>query len=68
MTRFYGIKGEYIRWGVGVAAAALVAYFTTIATIEAGLAQVQERELNHFEEVLRRLDLLQADVRELRTR
>ena len=66
--RLNGHAGDYLRWLIGVGAAGLVAYFTTISTIESGLAAVREREENHFEEVLRRLDQVQADIREIRNR
>lgn len=66
--RFNGRTGEYLRYVIGLALAALIAYFTTIGTLNQAVAQVREREDNHFSEVLRRLDILQQDIRELRDR
>lgn len=66
--RVNGKTGEWIRYIVGLLLAGVVAYFTAIGTIRQQIATVQEREVNHFEEVLRRLDILQQDIRELRDR
>lgn len=57
-----------VQWLVGLILAALVAYFTTTNALQAGLAEVKATENNHFEEVLRRLDAMQDDIRELRSR
>jgi len=66
--RFNGKTGEWLRWALGMVLAGVVAYFTSIGTVKEQVATVQERENNHFSEVLRRLDVLQADMRELRER
>ena len=66
--RFNGKTGEYARYAIGLIIAGLVAYFTTIGTLNQAVAQVREREDNHFSEVLRRLDILQQDIRDLRDR
>ena len=63
-----GKTGEYVRWFVGVGAAALVAYFTTIGAIQAEVSEIKTRQDSQFSEVLRRLELMQADIRELRGR
>lgn len=63
-----GRSGEYVRWGLGFIVAALLSYFTTIATIDKAIGEVRTTEDNHFQEVLRRLDVMQADMRELRAR
>lgn len=63
-----GKTGEWIRWVWAIVIAAVVAYFTAQAKSEAQYAELRERQINNFAEVLRRLDLLQADVRELRSR
>lgn len=62
------MTAEFIRWGIGVAAAAIVAYFTTVGAIQAEVSEIRARQDSQFEEVLRRLDVLQADIRELRGR
>lgn len=68
VEKFNGRTGEYIRYAFGLILAGLIAYFTTMGTVNQAVAEVRERENNHFSEVLRRLDLLQTDVRELRDR
>ena len=60
--------GEYIRYALGLIAAGIVAYFTTVGTMQRDLAAQKATEESHFGEVLRRLDVLQADIRELRDR
>jgi hypothetical protein len=59
-------NGEWIRWALAIALAALVSYFTTVATVQQQTVEVKTTEASHFQEVLRRLDMLQVDVRELR--
>lgn len=61
-------KGDFLRWLIGVAMAAMVAYFTTISTLNQGLAEVRERQKNQFEEIMRRLEMLQIDIRDMRSR
>jgi len=61
-----GKTGEWFRAIGGIVIAAMVAYFTTIASIQKESAAQQEREANHFQEVLRRLDTMSQDIRELR--
>lgn len=63
-----GRNGDFVRWIVGVGAAALVAYFTTIGAIQTEVSEIKTRQDSQFNEVLRRLELLQADIRELRSR
>jgi len=66
MAGLNGHTGEYIRWLIGVGAAALVAYFTTISAIQAEVTEVKTRQDSQFSEVLRRLDIMQQDIRDLR--
>lgn len=61
-------KADFLRWLIGVAMAAFVAYFTTISTLNQGLAEVRERQKNQFEEIMRRLEMLQVDIRDMRSR
>ena len=68
MSRFNGQASEYIRWLIGVAAAGIVAYFTTISAIQAEVTAIKTRQDAQFQEVLRRLDVMQTDIRELRGR
>ena len=59
-------RQQWLHWIAGLALAALVAYFTTTAAIQAKIAALQATEESHFAEVLRRLDQLALDIRELR--
>ncbi|MGH9253671.1 MAG: hypothetical protein ACRD3C_03785 [Vicinamibacterales bacterium] len=68
MRTLNGKTGEFLRWVLGLAAACVVAYFTTISAMKQEITRVEERENNHFEEVLRRLDVMSVDIRELRNR
>ena len=61
-------KWETVRWIVGLVLAGLISYLTTVGTMEKEIAEVRATEDAHFQEVLRRLDILQADIRELRSR
>lgn len=49
-----------------MALAALVAYFTTTSAIQAEIAALKATEESHFAELLRRLDQVAIDIRELR--
>jgi len=51
-----GKTGEWLRWIAGLALAALVSYFTAIGAMQSRIAVVEEREQNHYMELLRRLD------------
>lgn len=62
------IQNPLVQWGLGMILAALIAYFTTTSAIQREVAEVRATENNHFAEVLRRMDVIQADVRELRNR
>lgn len=53
---------------VGVLVAALVAYYTTQASIQAEIAEIKAVQSSQFGEVLRRLGTMQDDIRELRQR
>ena len=66
--RFNGKTGEFVRWGLGLALAAPVSYFTAQAKTDAQVAELRERQINNFSEILRRLDVMQADIREMRSR
>lgn len=61
-------KTDLLKWLVTLVLAAIVSYFTAVSAMRESIAEVREREDNHFAEVLRRLELLQYDVRELRSR
>ena len=59
-------KSEWVRYLLGLALAAMVAYFTAQTSIREELAKQKVTEESHFGEVLRRLDLMQADIRDIR--
>ena len=60
------MRDSWIHWLAGMALAALVAYFTTTSAIQAEVAALKATEESHFAEILRRLEVLTADIRELR--
>lgn len=62
------VNSDFWRWLIGVGAAAVVAYFTTIGAIQAEVSEIRTRQDSQFSEVLRRLDLMQQDIRELRNK
>ena len=56
------------RYVLGLIVVALTAYFTTTGTIQSEIAAIKARQDSQFSEVLRRLDVMQADIRELRNK
>ena len=62
------MRDMWLHWLAGMILAALVAYFTTTSAIQAKIAALEATEESHFAEILRRLDIMSADVRELRGR
>ena len=60
------MRQMWLHWAAGMILAALVAYFTTTSAIQAEIAALKATEESHFAEILRRLDVMTADVRELR--
>ena len=63
-----GKTGDYMRWVAGLILAGVVAYFTTVGTMNREIGEVRTKQDQNFMEVLRRLDVMQADIRELRDR
>lgn len=57
-----GKTGEMLRWVIGLVLAAMVAYFTSTGAMQASLAVVAERESNHYNELLRRLDRIESKL------
>jgi hypothetical protein len=55
-----------LKWIIAMGLSALISYFTSQAKLEVGQARLDERENNHYSEVLRRIDLLSQDIRDLR--
>lgn len=56
------MTGEMLRWVLGLALAALVAYFTSTGAMQASLAVVAERESNHYNELVKRLDRIESKL------
>lgn len=63
-----GMRLTLLMWLVSLVLSATVSYFVTIATVQKDAAVIKATEESHFAEVLRRLELMQADIRELRDR
>lgn len=59
-------SADYLRWALGFALAGLVSYFTALNAINSQIAEIRAKQDSQFGEVLRRLDVMQADIRELR--
>lgn len=57
-----GKTGEYLRAVLALALAGLVSYYTTLGVMQAQLAVVIERERNHYDEIIRRLDRIENKV------
>jgi cell division protein FtsB len=62
------LRGEWGRYLLGMVLAAAVAYFTTTSAIQIEIAQVKATQSAQFDEVLRRLNDMKEDLRELRGR
>jgi hypothetical protein len=67
-VRLNGKTGDLLRWVLGFVIAAFVAYFTAMNTINSEIARINATQESQFGEILRRIDVLQDDVRELRGR
>ena len=52
-------RDGWVRFLIPILLAALVSYFTAQGTIQVQVATIRATEENHFQEVLRRLDLIQ---------
>lgn len=59
---------DFARWIVMLALAAIVSYFTSLNAVTREIADIRARQEAQFSEVLRRLDSMQVDIRELRGR
>jgi demethoxyubiquinone hydroxylase (CLK1/Coq7/Cat5 family) len=53
-----GKTGEVLRWAIGLALAALVAHYTAVARISV----MEEREENHYGEVMRKLERIERKI------
>lgn len=57
-----GKSNAILRWLAGLVLAAIVSYFTAISAITERIAVVEERENNHYMELLRRLDRIELKL------
>lgn len=62
-----GRTGELVRWVVGLAMSAIVAYFSAQASVTNRLTAVETTQRLQFEEIQRSLSDLKLDVREVKT-
>jgi hypothetical protein len=53
---------EVLRWVVGLGLAGVVSYYTAIGSIRSQINVVEERENNHYIEVIRRLDRMETKL------
>jgi hypothetical protein len=60
MVNGNGRTGEFLRWVLTLVLGGLVAYFTAQGAIETRIAVVEERELNHYAEIIRQLHRMEA--------
>ncbi len=60
------LGSDTLRWLIGMALAAVVAYFTAINTLSNEITAVKEREESHFGEVQRSLQDIKTELRWLR--
>lgn len=66
-----GKTGEVLRWLIGMAAAALISYFTAQSAIEQRVTAVETRQSAQYEDLQRQVtdakSDIKADIRELRS-
>lgn len=59
---YNGRTGEMVRWVINLAIAAVVAWFASNGAMQAQLAVLQERENNHYQEIIKRLDRIDVGL------
>lgn len=59
---------EFVKWALGVVVMVLVAYYTSLGTINERVTAVETREQAHFEEVMRSLERIEKQVTALQER
>lgn len=57
------LSDNWLLWAVSAMLSALIAYFTTTGTLRAKLAQLEERESNHYLELKALLQDMRADLK-----
>lgn len=55
-------KADFWKWVIGVAVAAVTAYFTTIMAINVGMMEVRTTEKLHHESTNAKIDLLHSQT------
>lgn len=69
MSEGNGRRNGEVWWRLaGLALAGLVAYFTAIGAIQVEVNEIKTTENAHFAELLRRVELMQQDIRDIRAR
>ncbi len=56
------VQDNWLVWLVTVVLSGIVSYFTTTGTLQVRLAQLEEREENHYAEILRRLSAIDGKL------
>ena len=59
---YNGRTGEMVRWIANLAIAALVAWLSASGAMQSQLAVLQERESNHYLELIKRLDRIETGL------
>ncbi len=62
MDRSKPVNDNWLMAGTSALVSAVVAYFTTLSTLQVRISQLEEREGNHYGEILRRLDAIDRKV------
>lgn len=55
-------QDPWLIWLVTMLLSGVVSYFTTTGTLRERLTQIEEREQNHYLEILRRLDAIERKL------
>ena len=61
-TAYNGRTGEMLRWVISLVLAAIVAYFSATGAMQAQIAVLTERENNHYQELIKRLDRIDVGL------
>lgn len=64
--RVNGRTGEVLRWVLGLVFAGLTSYFVAQAEVQTAITRIDATQKAQFDELLRRLSIMQDDIRELR--
>lgn len=60
------LKADFWKWVIGVVAAAVTAYYTTVQAINVSLMEVKTTERLHHESTNAKIDGVANDVRQIR--